>query len=79
MRNNMSIMDYYNNNSDRNADNDKNKGFNVLQQVNLNSLIGKGLLYGSVDFAFLNQKETWMFFPLMNCLTNTNRQMILTI
>lgn len=52
MRNNMSIMDYYNNNSDRNADNDKNKGFNVLQQVNLNSLIGKGLLYGSVDFAF---------------------------
>ena len=48
----MSIMDYYNNNSDRNADNDKNKGFNVLHQVNLNSLIGKGLLYGSVDFAF---------------------------
>lgn len=52
MRNSMSIMDYYNNNSDRNADNDKNKGFNALQQVSLNSLIGKGLLYGSVDFAF---------------------------
>lgn len=52
MRNSMSIMDYYNNNSDRNTDNDKNKGFNALQQVSLNSLIGKGLLYGSVDFAF---------------------------
>lgn len=25
MRNSMSIMDYYNNNSDRNADNDKTK------------------------------------------------------
>ena len=57
MRNNMSIMDYYNNNSDRNADNDKNKGFNVLQQVNLNSLIGKGLLYGSVDFAFSKSEK----------------------
>ena len=52
MRNDMSIVDYYNNNSDRNVDNDKNKGFNALQQVSFNSLIGKGLLYGSVDFAF---------------------------
>lgn len=79
MRNSMSIMDYYNNNSDRNADNDKNKGFNALQQVSLNSLIGKGLLYGSVDFAFSKSDRNLTFFPLTNCLSNIPRLMVLTI
>lgn len=52
MRDKRSIEDCYDHHSERNADEDKNKAFNALQQMSLNSLIGKGLLYSNIGIAF---------------------------
>lgn len=52
MRDNSTVMDYYDDNSERNTDEDRNNTVNVLQLVSLNSLAGRGLLYGNIDFAF---------------------------
>ncbi len=52
MRDKQTLVDYFDANSERNGETDRNKRLNALQQISLNSLIGKGLLYANVNLSF---------------------------